>query len=304
MQHSIVINLIQMKQLSVLVFLFAANVAFSHKNVHVSRTYGNVTVESSTCFYNEEITKNLIIAKYAEILSNRYSYTGTIRLLLLDNNEMRFSIWDKRSEEKEDDDLNIMIVSPGKDISKSISLIEKAILNKGNLSKFKKDFPNWYSGKLTEISRKIFEIKIERPNDVKELPKIRFFNCFFQNLKYHFTAVGDNCDSKEDVMIFDEIIQINETHPYIICVIAANEEVTVCEAKCEYDSEQKKFFMKDAVTKFNLKNTDQRSSCIHPYHISGLGQKYISFETLFGDRVSIYSLSKKILVDNLDEIIK
>ena len=63
--------------------------AKAHTNRIVEKTYGNVNLISSTSYYTEEVNKNIITAKYADLLLKELNYNQPIRLRLTQEREFK-----------------------------------------------------------------------------------------------------------------------------------------------------------------------------------------------------------------------
>ena len=98
------------------------------------KSYGNVNLISSTPYYTEDINKNIITAKYVELLLKELGHKDSINLYLWPNRELKFKAY-FGSEESQQKILNIWIPEFETNILKTLSLVENIISNQKSLDK-------------------------------------------------------------------------------------------------------------------------------------------------------------------------
>ncbi len=279
-------------------FLLSVNLNFGHTNTIVQKKYGNITIASSTYFRTEEINRHLIIGQYAELLCKQMSYSGEIFIYLLQSPETEFRAWRANSNENPWLDLNINISSPYKDVTSCLNFIENVISNREKLKKNIRNISEWYSAKTSDNVKQIMLNKIMRPDDVIELANPKFFTYYFQDGFYHVLCT-DSCETKE-IAKLEQILQFSEPKFYILCIFKSPDEILILDANCRYDFEQKKYFVKSIDTNLTMDKTEFKNYNFRPYHILALGKDNIVFESFWSEKVFLYSMSKKIFIQDLD----
>ncbi|MES2574806.1 MAG: hypothetical protein V4572_07675 [Bacteroidota bacterium] len=293
-----------MKLLINLSIFLLSYISWSHTNVIVTKQFGNIELRSSTAYHTEEINRNLIIGNYAELLSQKMNYSGKIFLYLQESSENEIQIWNTTEREKvhkTDYDLTVYIRVNKIEIAKCLTLLELTLTNLKNIKKYDKSFLSWYSNQVSPIALEVQQTKIFRPDDTEKLAKIEFFTYYYQSGKYHLIA-KNNCETKE-LMTFDSFKQLAEIKPYVLCVFTTSEDVSIIDASCVYDHDKKLYYTKESKIQLNIPAFDNYLSFM-PYYIRRLGKDNVIFETFWGDRVSLYSFSKGIFIENIEDKIK
>lgn len=283
----------------IIFFLLFSVSLYAHKNKRVSHDYGNVTVESSTSNYTESINKNLIIGQYASLLCKKLNFNRKI-LLHLSEGYNKFSISTYYSkdvpESNSGKDLNILIFIDDQNISKCLNIVEFSILNEKNLNVFSKEqVTQIYNSEPSKIIKEIIKEKIYRPNLVNELERFEEYNYFIENEKFHLFR------KNVEIGIFDDILDFFILSTDIVVVFIRLNEAEIFESSSNYNSENKTSDLTFDCHKIKIENLN--NTIYLPFKTKLFGEKIIIFENLFRDRVLLYSLNKKIFIQNLDEFI-
>lgn len=284
-------------KINIFIFIFFSQLALSHVNKHVTKTYGNITVESSTYFISEEINKNLMIGKYAELLSAKLLFKSTIQLYLIQDSETEIRIW-KNNKTDSPFTLTVFIKSPEKDVSKSLSLIFNAILQFDELPKDSKTILEWYNSISDNIIIDILNERLERPDEVKELHQPAFFTYYFKNEQFHIVRV-DQCESKL-VAVIDDLYQFEIVKPDVICLFSTLGLINIVQAGCKYNFDQKNYQMQMNSMEIEIKNSS--ATYFKPFETKEIGIDKIYFEENSSNRVLLYSLSKHKVIQDLDKL--
>ncbi len=281
-----------MTKLIKILFLLSLGIASAHTNVLFEKSYGNVNLISSTPYYTEDINKNIITAKYAELLLKELDYNETIHLWLWPDRAVTFQAY-FGNEESEHKGLNIFISEKETDISKTLNLIENVVLNLKSLDKVKDKFSNWYHSKNSKLVETILLNKIYRPKDVPELLSREFFDYYYENGAYHILSY-QNYEVIE-VAQLNKILQFSNPTQSLLFVFTETNSLTVIKADYKYDGT--KYNATAESVKFDFEPESEYS--FRPYTFRLLGQKYITIESIFGDKVSLYTIQKKKLTQDL-----
>ena len=281
-----------MTKLIKILFLLSLGIASAHTNVLFEKSYGNVNLISSTPYYTEDINKNIITAKYAELLLKELDYNETIHLWLWPDRAVTFKAY-FGNEESEHKGLNIFISEKETDISKTLNLIENVVLNLKSLDKVKDKFSNWYHSKNSKLVETILLNKIYRPKDVPELLSREFFDYYYENGAYHILSY-QNYEVIE-VAQLNKILQFSNPTQSLLFVFTETNSLTVIKADYKYDGT--KYNATAESVKFDFEPESEYS--FRPYTFRLLGQKYITIESIFGDKVSLYTIQKKKLTQDL-----
>lgn len=288
----------------IFVFFLVFNLAYSHKNTYFKKQFGNIELVSSTYYYTEDINKNLIIGKYVQLLSQLLKYDQSIRVILNQDETIKFNAWfNDLNQKDETSSLNIMINSHDKDVSKCLALIEKVIINSNRLKKEKNNFQHWYSSiNLSMNVKEILNIQVYRPTDIEQLPKVKFFDYYFQDNYFHIVSKA-NCANKE-LGVFDDIIQFSEPKYYTLCVFTKINNLMIFEASCAYDHDVKDYYLKSESTELKIEKRKDFFTSFRPYKISSIGNTILIIESMWAEDIYLYSIAKKIFIDDLEKQIE
>lgn len=277
-----------------IILLLSFGTISAHQNVIFQKSYGNVNLISSTSFCTEEINRNIIIAKYVELLLKELNYKNPIYLRLTHDSEFKCLAFFEKGE-FQNKELNIAIFEKEIDILKTLSLVENIILNQKSLNKAKDKFSNWYNSKYSKIVENILSNKIDRPADVAELKSHGSFDYFYQNGIYHILSYQNN--EIVEVAQLHKILQFSTPTYSLLFIFTEIDSLTIISANYKYDFNEKQYHPTSETLTLDFK-TDWEYS-FRPYSIRLLGQKYITIESLFGDSVSLYDITKKKFTQNL-----
>lgn len=260
------------------------------------KSYGNVNLISSTPYYTEDINKNIITAKYVELLLKELKHKDSINLYLWPNSEMKFKAY-FGSEESQQKILNIWIPEFETNILKTLSLVENIISNQKSLDKKRNKFLAWYNSDPSEMVKTIHLNKMYRPNDV---PEIEYpssfdysFDYFYENGIYHILAHQNR--NVTEVAQVNRILQFKIPISKLLFIFTDTNSLTIIRADYKYDGTEYK--TTSETLKFDFQPEWEYG--FRPYKIKLLGQKYITIESIFGDKVSLYNISKKKLILDL-----
>lgn len=286
----------------IIIFLLFSVSLYAHKNKIVKHEYGNITLISSTGFYTEAINKNLIITQYAEMLSEKLNFKENILVYLSESsynlgNSISVTYYNNSEKLKENEDynLNILIHKTEKNIGKCLNIIEFAILNYKTINKFKKvKFNEIYDNDFSTLIKEIIQNKIYRPSVVEELNRGFIYNYFVQNGKFHFFR------NNNELKIFDEITDFFVKSNDIVIVFVTPIEIEIIQSRLAYNLEKKDH---DLLINYHTIKIDDIDNYYSPYKTNLLGNNIITFESMLGERVLLYSLEKKIFIQDLDEFL-
>jgi hypothetical protein len=281
-----------MNKLLYILFLLSFGITSAHTNVIFEKSYGNVNLISSTPYYTEDINKNIITAKYAELLLKELDYKETIHLWLWPDRTVTFKAYFGNGE-GEHKGLNIFITEKETDISKTLNLIENVILNLKSLDTKRDQFKLWYHSTQSKLIGAVLLNKIYRPKDVPELLTREFFDYYYQNGTYYILS-SQNYEVIE-VAQLKKVLQFSNPIPSLLFVFTESNSLTVIKADYKYDGT--KYNATAESVKFDFEPESEYS--FRPYTFRLLGQKFITIESIFGDKVSLYNIKKKKLTQDL-----
>ena len=275
-----------------ILLLLSFGIASAHKDVIFQKAYGNVNLVSFTSYYTEEVNKNIITAKYVELLLKELSYKENIYLWLRPDSESKFRAYFE-NDESQQKGLNIFIPNKEVDISKALNLVENIILNLKSIDNAKDKLSNWYNSTTSKIVENVLLNKMNRPKDVPELVSTEFFDYYYENGIYHVLSY-QNYEVIEVVQL-SKILQFSVPVPNMLFIFTEMNSLTIIKAEYKYDG-SKYHPTSDNVT---FKFEPEWEYSFRPYKIRLLGQKYITIESIFGDKVSLYNIPKKKLTQDL-----
>ncbi len=282
-----------------ILLLFTCGLINAHKNVIFEKSYGNVNLISSTSFYTEEVNKNIITAKYVELLLKELNYNETVNLRLAQESEFKcYAYFGK--EEFENKGLNILIFEKKTDVIKTLNLIENIILNQKKLENAKDKFLIWYNSNTSKLVEKIHKNKMNRPKDVSEIKSSDFFDYFYENGVYHILSYQNR--EVIEVAQVTNILQFSVPTPSLLFMFTEKDSLKIISANYKYNFDEKTYHPTSETV--DLKIVPEWGYSFRPYSIRLLGQKYITIESLFGEKVSLYNISKKSLIQDLSTIIE
>jgi hypothetical protein len=276
-------------------FILICTLSYAHKNAIVERTYGNVHLISSTSFLTEETNKNLITGKYVELLSKEFEFTQTIHLYLIDDNR-EFKIYSYfENKDPKWKGLNVTIVNSDTHVAKTLNLIRNIFLNQKLIDTLKEDFPKWYESESSDIVKNILSIRIDRPNDIPELKLPGFFDYYYQNETYHILSFQNR--EVIEVAQFKNLLQFSIPTPSLLCIFTEIDSLIIITSDYKYNFKEEKYYPTSET--INLKIEPKWTYSFRPYLIRQLGRNYITFESLYGEEVSLYNIPKKTLIKDL-----
>lgn len=282
-----------------ILLLFTCGLINAHKNVIFEKSYGNVNLTSSTSFYTEEVNKNIITAKYVELLLKEINYNETVNLRLAQESEFKcYAYFGK--EEFENKGLNILIFEKETDVIKTLNLVENIILNQKKLENAKDKFLIWYNSNTSKLVEKIHKNKMNRPKDVAEIKSSDFFDYFYENGVYHILSYQNR--EVIEVAQVTNILQFSVPTPSLLFMFTETDSLKIISANYKYNFEEKTYYPTSETV--DLKFVPEWEYSFRPYSIRLLGQKYITIESLFGEKISLYNISKKSLIQDLSTIIE
>ena len=282
-----------------ILLLFTCGLINAHKNVIFEKSYGNVNLTSSTSFYTEEVNKNIITAKYVELLLKELNYNETVNLRLAQESEFKcYAYFGK--EEFENKGLNILIFEKETDVIKTLNLIENIILNQKKLENAKDKFLIWYNSNTSKLVEKIHKNKMNRPKDVSEIKSSDFFDYFYENGVYHILSYQNR--EVIEVAQVTNILQFSVPTPSLLFIFTEMDSLKIISANYKYNFDEKIYHPTSETV--DLKFVPEWEYSFRPYSIRLLGQKYITIESLFGEKVSLYNILKKSLIQDLSTLIE
>jgi hypothetical protein len=281
-----------MTKLLNILLLLSFGIVSAHKNVLFQKTYGNVDLISSTSYFTEEVNKNIITAKYVEILLKELGFQQIVHLRL--SQEGEFKCWAYfGKEEFQNEGLNIIIYDKETDILKTLNLVENVIRNQQSLDKYKDKLLSWYESKNSKLVNEILLNKINRPTDVQEIKSSGFFDYYYENGIYHVLSYQNR--EVLEVAQLTKILQFSIPTPNLLFIFTEINSLIIVKADYKYDGT--KYKHTSETDKFSFKPEWEYS--FRPYSIKLLGQKYITIESIFGDQVSLYNIPKKKFTQDL-----
>lgn len=282
-----------------ILLLFTCGIINAHKNVIFEKSYGNVKLTSSTSFYTEEVNKNIITAKYVELLLKKLNYNEVVNLRLTQDSKFKcYAYFD--NEEVQNKSLNIMIFEKETDIIKTLNLIENIILNQETLDNAKDKFLIWYNSKTSKLVENIYQNRIYRPKDVIENKSSDFFDYFYENGIYHILSYQNG--KVIEVAQVNNILQFSVPTYSLLFIFTKTDSLKIISANYKYNFDDKMYHPTSEI--IDLKFVPEWNYSFRPYTIKLLGQKYITIESLFGDKVSLYNIAKKSLIQDLSTLIE
>jgi len=125
---------------------------------NLPKSYGNVNLISSTPYYTEDINKNIITAKYVELLLKELDYKENIYLWLWPERDITFKAYFETGESQQKG-LNVIITEKETNVFKTLNLVENVILNQKSLEKERDKLLSWYNSAQSELVKKFFLTK-------------------------------------------------------------------------------------------------------------------------------------------------
>lgn len=288
-----------MTKLFNILLILSFGIVSAHKNVIFQKSYGNVNLISSTSYYTEDVNKNIIAAKYAELLLKKLHYKDSIYLWFWPDRDKIFRAYFGNKEYTKKG-LNIFIPENETDISKTLSLVENVILNQKSLENKTDKLLSWYNSTPSELVKEIHLNKMNRPNDVPEIKSSGFFDYFYENGTYHVLSYQNR--EVIEVAQVTKILQFNVPTPSLLFIFTEMDSLKIISADYKYNFDEKMYHPTSETV--DLKFIPEWEYSFRPYSIRLLGQKYITIESLFGEKVSLYNISKKSLIQDLSTIIE
>lgn len=282
------------KRFCILLLLFSYCFAFANKDKSIKKTYGNITVITSSYDYVEEMNKTLIISQYAEMLSKKHSYSDKIYIYFLEEQFESPSIkaWlPKESDNSENlDGVNVMFRMKEYNVVGCLNIIENVILNKKKLKKYANKQQSIYENSPSNIVSSVLKNKIYRPNEIKELEKSKFFDYYFFDDKFHFVDISTGVE--KEFLELDKVVDFTVLRNDLIVVFTNIDEFKVIRPNVE-------------VTTLKIVDVD---SFFKPYKVALLADNKISIQfpnlSKFKNRVMLYSIDKRVLIQNVDELFR
>lgn len=278
-----------------ILLLFTCSLIYAHENVIFQKSYGNVNLISSTPYYTEDLNKNIITAKYVELLLKELDYKENIYLWLWPERDMTFKAYFETGESQQKG-LNVFITEKETDVFKTLNLIENVILNQKSLDKERDKLLSWYNSAQSELVKKVLLNKIYRPNDVQEIQYPDSFDYafdyFYENGIYHVLSYQNR--EIFEVAQVNKILQFTMATSSLLFIFTETNSLTVIKADYKYDGS--KYNATSETFKFDFKPEWEYS--FRPYKFRLLGQKHITIENIFGDKVSLYNIQKKKLTQD------
>jgi hypothetical protein len=285
-----------MTKLINILLLLSFGIVSAHKNVIFQKSYGNVNLISSTSYYTEDINKKIIAAKYVELLLKELQYKDSIYLWFWPDRDKIFKAYFGKEESKLKG-LNIFIPEYETDISKTLSLVENVILNQKSLDKERDRLLSWYNSTPSKLIKDIHKNKIYRPKDVPELEhhtdQYYTFDYFYENGTFHILSL-QNREVIEAAQV-RKILQFKIVTSSLLLIFTETNSLTIISADYKYDGTR--YNATSETLKFDFQPEWEYS--FRPYKIRLLGRKYITIESIFGDKVSLYNIPKKKLTQDL-----
>lgn len=292
-----------MKKILSVLFILSFALVSAHQNVIFRQLYGKVNLCSSTSYYTEEVNKNIITAKYVDLLLKELNYEQIIHLRLTQERDFKCYVFFEK-EITENKGLNIMIFNKETDISKTLNLIENIIVNLKSIDKDKEKFSVWYNSDSSKLAEKVILNKINRPYDVPQLQsnsdKNYYFDYYYENGIYHILS-HQNREVKE-VAQMDQILQFSVPTYSQLFVFDKINSLTVISSYYKYNFDEKKYYITSETINFEFE--PEWNYSFRPYTLRLLGKKYVTIESVWGDKIFLYTIDKKKLIQDLSSKIE
>lgn len=292
-------DIIKQMKVSITIFLLCLfRFCFAHENVVVKHQYENVEIFSSTCFYTEEINRNLIIGQYVQLLSDKKDFKKRIKIIILQDFVENILI---NANKNTDDgfDLQVTIVSMNISVPETVFLISHIIDNYNTIPKRKSKQFTWRDASENSIANDILKTKIYRPNIVKELEFKSDFTYYFQNDSF-FVEKNQDCNTQVLSQVKD-LKQFNPVNNNILVIIYEKNNCEIISSICEYDFNEKVYKPKNFTDNFKI--LEDEYTCFHPFNIQNLSYQ-IFFESIDQKQLHSYSITEKKFIQNINEKIK
>lgn len=280
-----------------LLLLFSFFTSFAHTNVQFTKKYGNVNLTSSTFYYTEEVNTNIITAKYLDLLLNEIKFNKQIHLSLIHGNEFRCYAYIEK-QDPSNKGLNILIFNSETDIYKTLNLIYAIITKANSTDKNQSNFQHWYNLETPDILNKILSNKIYRPNDVENIESSKFFDYYYQSGIYYIRSYQNR--EVIEVAQMTTILQFNSPIPSHLCIFSDKYSLTIIKGDYKYNFDEKKY--NPTFERNDFKVSPEWHYSFRPYSIRPLGIKYISIVEYFGVKVSVFTISERELIQNIDTL--
>jgi len=290
-----------MKKINKLILLLILTIfsfkAYAHKNVNVTKTFGNVNIIFSTGYYYEEINKALIIGEYAKNISTELNFNNKItiwfRHIYTKHQSNSYIIRHDLENNKKSNEIFLELYDTEYNIQKILKLVEYSIVNINNfdridglevLKKYKK----------SKIVKTILKQKIYRPSYVKELlSKNNGVSYYYQENKYHIYIKTQT--SEKEIISLNNIYQFDKIDEYSNIVFETNKVFYIFQNTN----------LNNPTDKCQIKNIEAFET---PYKIRLLTPNVLSM-VLFSksktrkDRIILLLIKEKKIIQNLELIL-
>jgi hypothetical protein len=248
-----------------LFLLFVYSLCCAHENVEIEHKFSHLTLKSSTCFYTEEINRNLIVGEYFNSLIFNLDISNSIELTLLQGSIEDQGIY--VSNNINEFDLKIVLINRNFKVDKTLFLLHLILddFQKGNINTSKKY--NWDMELKNTETETVLSQKIYRPAIVLELGNSHNFNYYYQNNSFHIEQRQQGQTSQ--IYRTPTIHQFTPISNQLLVIVNENQDGTIL----EYNHKNPN---KISVYTFRFPKSPDR--CLDIYKIG-----YFSNHILFGE---------------------
>ncbi len=277
----------------IIIVFFSFNCS-AHKNIHVTKNYGNIKVHFTSGYYFEEANKALIIGQYAEDLCRKLAYKNDVTLFFVHTGYTNYSLEFVKDDKSSDKKLFLKMEDNNFQVEGVLKYLEYVIQNKKLLEK--KDGLNDFNIselKKSEAIKQTLYKKIYRPNIVNQLLAKSGVSYFYQDNDFHIiTGSGD----KERVLLkLKDIFQYSVRDEYSVLIFDTNKSFYY-------------FTNRDLDKPVELVSIINEGNYYMPYRVYTLSRNKTSISfmpqrTVKEERVMIYLYDEKRLIQNINSII-
>jgi len=277
-------------------FFLIGQVTFSHENERITKVYGNVKINISSGFFGERTNKSLIIAQYAEMLSKKYNYVKPIELNFFEDLKKDFLFGYLQEINAEDsifvETLHLRFHKKEFDAVGCLNIIEYAILNSKQIEFQKNKLASIYHSDPSSTVYEILKNKIYRPNEIEELSTLEF-TYYYQNDQFYCVALTE---LKNEVVLyqFKDILYFKGLNKNILIIVTNHDELKIVNT-----SEHKN------LTSLKIYNPDKFYLPIKAHLLNNNVVLFtFNYLSINRERIMLFFIDKKILIQNIDELIK
>lgn len=262
-----------MKYIFILISIFIFNHNYANKNVELEFKKGKVTLVTSTSTHNEEINKSLILAEYTNILLDSLGYKKNIKIFNYQNNRNFLNAhYDKIDGQLLFNRYKLDLL----DIKTYLNFIHYIIVNEKKIDLRQPVNSNDLTENFSLVDN-IISIKVNRPNEVKELNYLTNYSYYYKDDNYHFYTLYPS----KEVYKINNFKQIHSVTSSKLLIFLNDLEFDIIEENKEVS--------------FKLSFEDGFSTY---YRIIYINEDYSFIQSYYRDKLILLNLKNNTIIEN------